>query len=522
MKAHLMFRDRDFDPKAKLPERAPLLVKDLELETVFATMAAGDPFLLEVAKCAVLIGLDAPDEIRYRQAVLADCLKHPKVVRETYDLAVEALTREKKVWGWGTIRTSPEGSLYRSREVLDLFFGMLKRLRRLAERHIGFFQSDAFTTLFKLLIAELSDEYLAEIEDHLHRLTFSDCLVMSARLGSANEGTGYALRQQPRRKRWWERLQDWHASLGQEPNSYSYHISERDEAGARALSDLRNRGLLGVATALGQSTDHLLAFFSMLRAELAFYVGALNLHDGLRAKSTGVSIPDVMPLRVTSLAARQLRDISLVLSSEPPVVGNDLNADDKSLVVITGANRGGKSTFLRSVGQAQVLMQCGLFVCAEVFSSNVSSGVFTHYKREEDATMTSGKLDEELRRMSSIVDHVKPGSVVFCNESFASTNEREGSQIAGQIIAALTEQGIKVLYVTHMFELANRLWYKGGPESLFLRAERLHDGRRTFRIEEGQPFATSYGQDLYRRIFLADSAPPERDVSRGRAPAQAH
>ncbi len=65
------------------------------------------------------------------------------------------------------------------------------------------------------------------------------------------------------------------------------------------------------------------------------------------------------------------------------------------LLIITGANQGGKSTFLCAVGLAQVMMQCGMFVAAESFSANVCDGIYTHYKREEDASMRSGKLDEE-------------------------------------------------------------------------------------------------------------------------------
>ena len=82
------------------------------------------------------------------------------------------------------------------------------------------------------------------------------------------------------------------------------------------------------------------------------------------------------------------------------------------------------------------MMQCGMFVAAESFRANVSDGVFTHYKREEDANMKSGKLDEELGRMSAIIDNVTPNSIVLFNESFASTNEREGSEIARQIVRA--------------------------------------------------------------------------------------
>ena len=102
--------------------------------------------------------------------------------------------------------------------------------------------------------------------------------------------------------------------------------------------------------------------------------------------------------------------------------------------MITGANQGGKSTFLRSVGVAQLMTQCGMFVGAQSLRVNVCDGVFTHYKREEDETMESGKLDEELARMSEIADHIGAGSVLLCNESFAATNEREGSQIARQVV----------------------------------------------------------------------------------------
>ena len=117
------------------------------------------------------------------------------------------------------------------------------------------------------------------------------------------------------------------------------------------------------------------------------------------------------------------------------VIGNDVTGDQKALVMITGANRGGKSTFLRSIGLAQLMMQCGMFVPAESFRANVCHGVFTHFKREEDSSMGSGKLDEELRRMSGIVDQISPYSMALFNESFASTNEREGSEIARQIVA---------------------------------------------------------------------------------------
>ncbi|HEV8712722.1 MAG TPA: hypothetical protein VGX03_07845 [Candidatus Binatia bacterium] len=188
------------------------------------------------------------------------------------------------------------------------------------------------------------------------------------------------------------------------------------------------------------------------------------------------------------------------------IVGNDVNADSKDLVIITGANQGGKSTFLRSVGLAQLMMQCGMFAPAESFCANVCDRLFTHYKREEDATMKSGKLDEELSRMSDIVDNITSNSVLLFNESFAATNEREGSEIARQIIHALLEKRIKVFFVTHLYEFAHSFYDTTMENALFLRAERQPDGGRTFKLIEGEPLQTSYGEDLYKTIFGTDNS----------------
>lgn len=497
-----MYRDRDFDLKVDLPLNAAELTQDLEINTLLAAMGCEDTFLLEITKKAVFAGLLEPEAILYRQHILADCLEQSDIVRDMYAIAVEAIEREKKVWRT-MIGRYPEGLLSRSVEVLQIFVALLKRLRLTADEHGSKFHSEGFIRLFDMLAKELDDEYLSIVNDHLGRLAFRSGVLMSVELDKGNKGVNYVLRRPQDMRSWWkERLQSWADQLpSRNRASYVYQIDDRDESGFQALSELRGRGISQVASALAQSTDHILSFFRMLQLELGFYVACLNLRDHLARKDEPICFPEPLATDKVMFSAQGLYDVCLSLTTEDSVVGNNVSADGKMLVMITGANRGGKSTFLRSMGLAQLMMQCGMFVPAESFRANVCDGIYTHFKREEDTTMRSGKLDEELGRMSSIVDNLTPNSLVLLNESFASTNEREGSEIAQQIVRALLETGIKIFYVTHMFDLAQGFYRAKMDGALFLRAERLADGRRTFRLAEAEPLPTSYGEDLYRRIF---------------------
>ncbi|MGH2447852.1 MAG: MutS-related protein [Chloroflexota bacterium] len=492
MKAFLMYPDRDFDVEKSLPPNEAELRQDLELDTLCNAMGGDDRFLIDTVTPAILSSLTDVETIAYRQEVLRDCLEQPGLIREIYQIAVEAMEGEKKVFR-GFFRDSPDTILRRALQVLELFLDLLKRLRKLSDEHGVKFHSEGFSRLFAMLSGELDDEYLDTVETRLKELQFNNGVLIGAELGAGLKGKNFVLHHRPQQS-WKERL-----TLGGR-HSYSFQIADRDDNGFKALSELADQGLNLVANALAQSTDHILSFFTLLRTELAFYVGCLNLNDRLVAKGEPTCFPTALPLGSLALSASGLYDICLALNIRERVVGNGLNADDKRLVMITGANQGGKTTFLRALGLAQLMMQCGMFVPAQSFRANVCAGVFTHFKREEDATMKSGKLDEELSRMNAIASHVAPNSILLCNESFASTNEREGSEIAREIVRALLEAGIKVIFVTHMFDLAHGFNNTTGA-SLFLRADREADGRRTFKLAEGEPRATSHGEDVYRSVF---------------------
>ena len=506
MKAFLMHKDRDFDLQQGLPWNGAALTQDLELNTLFDAMALGDKFLFEVAKTATLSGLSDLDTILYRQEILKDCLKNPAIVRTLYAIPVEAMeTKRKNYWSWG-VSSSPSHTLRSSVEILQMFADRLRQLRNIAAEHSDKFQSEGFKRLFLMLQKELSDEYLASIENHLKELGFPRGVLLSAELGEGNKGTNYVLRKPGNKKRGLvERV------FAQKSPVHIFKIDPSDTGGGQALEELTNRSINLVANAVAQSADHIDSFFNMLRIELAFYVCCLNLYEQLTRMGEPVSFPLPTATDERRHSFDGLYDICLALIMKQKVVGNKVDADNKDLVVITGANQGGKTVFLRSIGLAQLMMQCGMFVPAECLSANVCNGIFTHFKREEDVTMESGKLDEELKRMSEIVDHLTSNSLLLFNESFAATNEREGSEIAWQITNGLSEKGIKIFFVTHQYEFARRLHDQNMENAIFLLAERKADGTRTFKLVEGEPLQTSYGEDLYRRIF--GTAPSNSDIA---------
>ena len=476
-------------------------------------MAVKDELILNVTKAALMAATtNDVATIEYRQAVLKDCLSNPAVVRQLYALAEETFQRVKKVWGG--FREYPSSLVDESVARLRIYIDALKTLRDTADRHSVDFRSEGFSNLFTMLARELNDEYFSIVDRQLSCLNFRDGVLVSVGLGRGLRGQDYTLRRPLTPVGNWlsralKRVYKWALSIGllrrRRPDTYTLYLAPRDEAGARAMSELRDRGLAIAADALAKSVEHIESFFRMLQRELAFYVGCLNLHERLLALSAPFTFPAAGGIGVLKFSSKDLYDVCLALSMNKRPVGNEITADGKSLIIVTGANQGGKTTFLRSFGLAQLMSQSGMFAPAASLELNVVDGLFTHFKREEDTTMKSGKFDEELSRMNAIVDALTPHALVLFNKSFAATNEREGSEIARQIVSALLEGSHKIVFVSHQYAFTHGFYEKRLATALFLRADRQPDGRRTFKLVEGEPLSTSFGEDVYREVFLDDA-----------------
>ncbi len=487
--------DLDLDGGGELSRHQRDLVDDLGLDLLFDAMADGDDRVRRVCTRLLLDGLGEVEVVLRRQEVVADALAHPAAVAAMYEAIVSGLEAARRSSA-GLYRESPEPVVRRSVERLRVHLDVLRHLRGQARQLQGSVRSAPWQELVEQLLHRVDDDTDAAMEGLLEELTFPRGMLLSARIGRGAIGVDHVLRR-PRSQGWLARSVD--------RSGDSFELADRDDEAVIALGAWRERALAPVATELSAAADAVEAFLRQLRDELAFLLGAIRLERRLAGAGLDTCLPQVVVAPEASAPPRWrgsgLYDPALALRIGTAVVPGDLDADGAALVVVTGANQGGKSTLLRAIGTAQLLAQAGLFVPARELRLELRPWVYVHFGREEDRRLRRGRLEEELERMRRITERIRPGDLLLANESFASTNEAEGSALAHGVFTALADAGVRVVAVTHLYELAQGLEEAGRQDTLFLRAQRREDGTRPFVIAPGSPEPTSFGRDLYREIF---------------------
>ena len=137
------------------------------------------------------------------------------------------------------------------------------------------------------------------------------------------------------------------------------------------------------------------------------------------------------------------------------MITNDVDFDaDTSLLMVTGPNRGGKTTFCRAIGQAQVLFQCGLFVPGTQARLSPVDGIWTHFPLPEADQPGAGRFDEEVQRLRQIFVGATQDSLILLNEPLTSTAERDALPIATDMVRALQVLGARSVLITHLHDLA--------------------------------------------------------------------
>ncbi|MBP5221980.1 MAG: hypothetical protein J6Z35_02310 [Lachnospiraceae bacterium] len=544
MRVSLLYKDHDRLGDEAYYDAASI-IQDLGLKTLFLAAAKKliyengkvkkvekeDSYLAETMRKVMMIPLSSKEEIEYRQAVMRDGFGQEEMLRGLYEVSCDTLKKWNELGR--SIRekaqqSNPVTKLISEIRVLHLFCDSLKKIRELftaedpgtgrpvhealnSEGFRSFYErfNEAFPpereAAVRKVLQDISFYTDGSDEDEQQNMTVKPKIVLECGLEDGLKFSSLKLAEVAsesvkfyRPGSTMKKLQEFKYS--RIPDSFPVEKEARLREQAKQME-------YGVVSFLAESVmtgmmEDFQTFFDQLRQQAAFYLGAVQLKTQMERFGMDFCFPEISDRR--TLEFQELREFVMAVEQRVNVIGNTCSMDRKDLLIVTGANQGGKSTFLRSIGIAQVMMQCGLLVTAKKFRSGIFPRIFVHFTRREDSSMNSGRLDEELNRMNRIVEQIGDGSLLLLNESFATTTEKDGSVIAYDIIKALNEAGVKILTVTHLLSFARRVYEeaKENPESgvEFLSAERMPDGTRTFRMVQHAPELTSFGLDLYEEI----------------------
>ena len=287
------------------------------------------------------------------------------------------------------------------------------------------------------------------------------------------------------------------------------------------LGKLLNDVVRPIGNALQKYTRMESGFLRYIEPEIAFYVGSVKLIQRLREHGLSVTKPTILPMSDRHLNASNLYNLDLALrllnehkgeNLSNQIVGNDVCFDDAGRIqILTGPNRGGKTTYTQSIGLLHVMAQSGLYVPADNVSISPVDGVYLHFPAEEDPTMESGRLGEEAKRLRDIFSRATSHSLILLNESLASTSASESYYLARDVVSCLRMLSTRAVFVTHLHELAEHsddinaeVEGNSTVQSVVSITEEDENGvQRTYKVIPAPPRGRSYAREIARQYGIS-------------------
>lgn len=253
---------------------------------------------------------------------------------------------------------------------------------------------------------------------------------------------------------------------------------------------------------LSKYADIAIINITQLIPEFMYYIRFAEFVSKYREKGYSFCEPQILDSDRNDMDAQGLYNLKLALNSMPmeDIVCNDLIFDKAhTIYILTGANRGGKTTLTQAVGLMYVLAQGGISVPASSFSYKPVDCIYTHFPADEDKTMDLGRLGEECVRFKEIYTECTSDSLLLLNETFSTTSFEEGYYIARDSVRALIKKQVRTIFNTHMHKLAsdademNKDGNSSMVSSLIMRSD---EGKRSFKVEIALPEGSSYARDI--------------------------
>ncbi len=254
--------------------------------------------------------------------------------------------------------------------------------------------------------------------------------------------------------------------------------------------------------------------------EFIFYIRWADFIQQLMDKNVPLCKPEILDNGSRELHVKGLYNLKLAMrrlsnKKDEEIILNDFEfTKEHGIYIMTGPNRGGKTTFTQAVGLLFLIAQAGIYVPAESASLAPADCIYTHFPADENKTVDLGRLGEESQRMSEIFTEATNESLLLFNESLATTSFAEGLYIAKDVVRALRFLGARTIFNTHMHELAMscgevNTQIKGDLDIASL-ITGIHEGKRSYKIFIAPPEGVSYAQDIAKKYGVTFDQLSER------------
>jgi len=543
-KVSLLYKDAG--KRLKIEGENPDFIKDLQFDEIIKIMTSEST---NINSERVIISVfselcqDA-DDISYRYDVLQDFIEQPQMfldLKSAFDLMIP-IERERQL---SNRRRADVTAEYKLRYAVNMLLGyssVCKKVGEVLRAYRNKYSSQGLNSLYEAVFSYVDNENFYKLEKNLLELKkctqgyirikldakldacfkFKDAIVLDI------DNNGYVSKVLEREEyikacltKGFRNLR----SIGRKSQG-SNVIKNIDYILEENAKEIKDKTLNGIVQILENMIVNISSFLRNLSDEILFYEGAVNLVQTMKNLGLVTSRAEIAAIEERTFAAEGLYDLSFALylsekgyrSPLEKIVTNDVCIKgEERIQIITGPNQGGKTTYIRAMGILQILAQAGIPVPALNAVVSPVDRIFTHFPVDERPESNEGRLGEELARMRVIVENATEHSFVLINEAFASTNSKEGSIIAQDILTALAVIGARCSFVTHLNELAHKVssinkdLEKWGMKcsrmvNMVAQYEESRDiteedwygaaRRRTYRIVPGAPAKSSFAADI--------------------------
>lgn len=536
-------------------ELSPAVAHDLGLELVVAALTSNRDHQKEIRALFSRLPRD-PETIAYRQAVLEDLLANPALAERfasllpVMDSLFDSAHRMEREMPWLHEVVWRAGEL---QNIIDCFEGMGDILRA-AE---GSLHSEGLRRLTDEVRAAQGDpkyqSLLRELPGLLARLQSTASITIGVNLDASLRPVGATLlsvnekpfTEQSLLNRLFgvQRGQEGIAPLHSVPkrgmDMPAYLGDEIDPLMVPLFADLANvleKTAIPIADQLNQYASLHGQLFKDLRQSLVFYLGALRFIRRFRELGLEMCKPQIAPADERRCEVQDAYNVHLVLrqadredGKPPAIVRNDIRmGPDGHILILTGPNRGGKTTYMQGVALAHLLAQAGCYVPGTQAAVSPLDHLFTHFPLEEKPDSNAGRFGEEAMRLGEIFEQVTRHSLVLLNETLSSTSFSESLYLAQDLVLILRRVGARAIYATHLHELANRVEelnasVPGESRIISVVSSPVETGEegtsRTYRLEVRPPLGQSYAREIAARYGISyeqlENVLAERGILRG-------